>query len=60
MSQDARRNVIMENLEKHARVLAFNPARLEEPFVISELRSDTVISRFCFISFFQDHSEVTA
>lgn len=46
---DARTNLIVEKLEKHGRVLAFYPASTEEPFVGFYLRSEMIVSWFCFV-----------
>lgn len=47
MKEDASRNLIVANLEK----LAFYLASIEAAFEGFQLRSDTIISGFCFVLF---------
>lgn len=47
VKEDASRNLIVANLEK----LAFYLASIEAAFEGFQLRSDTIISGFCFVLF---------
>lgn len=49
--EDARTNLIIEKLEKPGRVLVFYPTSTEEPFVGFYLKSEMIISWFCFVLF---------